>query len=296
MQFSATFNGDAIVPSWSCTGGTIDSSGLFTADDVEGVYEVTASYNDDEGVSSVEVGTDFDPLTVHPGIEVYIPADEGFLANAEISSLTDQAGNGEGMSTAARTGIPDGPVTIAATSAPIYRANVLNGEGVLETTGEIGNYIQSNGYIPDGTPKTYIALIKGESPAGRAGVSLSISSGAARFTPTLWGYWIFYELNGAGTILGEKLFTDQGTDWAFFVVRVNSAGSAQMRRNMGEWLDYTPSGSWTNDDVCRIGQHGDSHPDPALTQCALLIRVPDDFTDALIDRIIRKYNTRFGAI
>ncbi len=51
-QFGKTIS---INPGWSCTGGTIDTSGLYTAGDVNGEYEVGASSNGKELIVKIKV-------------------------------------------------------------------------------------------------------------------------------------------------------------------------------------------------------------------------------------------------
>ncbi|MBW2508920.1 MAG: hypothetical protein JRE81_09835, partial [Deltaproteobacteria bacterium] len=65
VSFAALLGGSAANVTWSATGGTIDSSGLYTAGDQEGDFQVTATSADDPSLTAtatVRIGADeFDP-------------------------------------------------------------------------------------------------------------------------------------------------------------------------------------------------------------------------------------------
>lgn len=289
MQFAAIDSVDGTevtADSWECTGGTIDSSGLFTAGIVEGEFSVTP-VKAGMGLSApaiVEVSS-FDPTDLT--LEAWPDVDAANVADGDPISLTgDLSGLNHklGQSGAAR---------------PLCRAGVLNGYDVAEFDGVDDNLNNASQYVAAYGARTTYVVARLLTEGNFASVVFMHSG----------GYFRIYALKGQGADTDGWNFTPDGADallvqlggdpsaWSLVACRINSALSMDVALNDGAWINATPASAiWSavEEQSVKLGQHVNS--DSAYCQSPGFVQVASAVSDANHRKIRRFLNGKYGGL
>jgi hypothetical protein len=288
MQFSAeSVDGSGLTPdSWECTGGSIDSNGLFTAGLVEGPFTVTAiKAGYENGVQDALEVSSFDPVTdLSP--ESWCPVDDmGFTANEAIVQVDDISGHGRHIA----QGVGG--------AQPVAKLAVLNGHDVAEFDGEDDNLNNANFSTQSAWLARTTYIIARSMNTGTHAEVVFMHSG---------GYFRLFSMKGQGGGLDGWTFTahagapfvplgGDSAEWSLITVRVNSASSLDVALNDGEWVNVDPHDSvWdqspTNQDV-KLGKHIDE--DAARCQQAGYFQIPSAVANANHVKTRRWFNGRY---
>lgn len=286
-QFTLLEHGTtAAVQNWTCTGGTITATGLFTAGAVEGEYTVTGRTSQGTYTVPVEIAT-FSPLTAF-GVDLWSWCDVNAMGATEgvkLATIDDASGNGNHFRQF--NGDP--------LQYPTNRTNVLNGYAVAESDG-INTQLDSLHETPAGA-RTWCAVIRLLSPLPRNGqvpTLWTVANGNGRFyvNGSHNAEWTWFPANSFDAVYpaGDPL------SWTVVTTRLTAVDSQQIQTNNNTAITFVPhSNVWTGADGLTDRLFAHDEQDRAKMQVALEGMITRAISDVEWRQLRRWLNGKYRA-